>query len=103
MSTTIFRVMRAVEYNGKRERELFYTENEAEARDKYILQKKRVIKFAEQHGLKCYDDTSTPGYYMNIFADGNDKSHPYTGAVAQFMRKDYCDENFLNLSERPIF
>lgn len=93
----------AVDYKGKRERELSYTENEAEARARYELQREKVRKFAEENNLEFFDDDSTPDYYLNIYACGNEEHKPYTGAVAQFKMEEFGRTNFLNLSEAPTF
>lgn len=103
MFTKLYRVLMSVDYKGQRERELYYTENENDARKRYALQKEKVIKFAKDNGLDFFDDDSTPDYYMNIYACGNEKGKPYTGAVAQFKTEEFGRTNFLDLSEGPIF
>ena len=99
---TIYRVIAAVDYKGQREREEYYTENRADAENRYIEAQMKVKHFGEEKGLKVYDLVHNENY-MTTFADGNQKGKPYTGAITEFSRKEFVKDDFLNLGNTPIF
>ncbi len=99
---TIYRIILAVDYEGQREREQYYTEKREEAENRYIEAQMKVKHFGEEKGLKVYDIVHNDNS-MTTFADGNQKGKPYTGAIAEFYRKEYMKDDFLNLSNTPIF
>ena len=99
---TIYQIITAVDYKGQREREQYYTENKADAENRYIEAQMKVKHFGEEKGLKVYDIVHNSNY-MTTFADGNQKGKPCTGARAEFSRKEFGEDNFLDLSNRPIF
>lgn len=99
---TIYRVILAVDYKGHREREQYYTEKREEAENRYIEAQIKVKRFGEEKGLKVYDIVHNNNY-MTSFADGNQKGKPYTGAIAEFSRKEFVKDDFLNLGNTPIF
>ena len=92
---TVYRVIAAVDYNGQRKRELFYTENREEAESRYIEAQMKVNRFGEEKGLKVYEVTHNVNF-LTTFADGNQKNKPYTGAKAEFSAIER-DDDFLNL------
>lgn len=99
---TIYRIILAVDYEGQREREQYYTEKREEAENRYIEAQIKVKHFGEEKGLKVYDMVNNNNY-MTTFADGNQKGKPYTGAIAEFSRKEFVKDDFLNLGNTPIF
>ena len=99
---TIYRVILAVDYKEHREREQYYTEKREEAVNRYIEAQIKVKRFGEEKGLKVYDMVNNNNY-MTTFADGNQKGKPYTGAMAEFSRKEFVKDDFLNLGNTPIF
>lgn len=99
----VYRVMRAVDYNGQRERELFYTENEEDARNQYQLAKAKVEQFARENGLQTFNNGCANDKYITFFAQGHTEGRPYTGAKAEFQTEEFCRENFLDFGKDPIF
>ena len=99
---TIYRIILAVDYKGQREREQYYTEKREEAEIRYIEAQIEVKRFGEEKGLKVHDIVHNDNY-MTIFADGNQKGKPYTGARAEFSRKEFMEDNFLDLGNEPLF
>ena len=99
---TIYRIILAVDYEGQREREIYYTEKREDAENRYVEAQMKVKRFGEEKGLKVYD-TVNNNNYMTTFADGNQKDKPYTGAIAEFSRKEFVKDDFLNLGNTPIF
>lgn len=100
--TTVYKVLTAIDYQGERKRNLFYTENREEAENQYNKAQEEVRRFSEEKGLKLYDVKHNEGY-MTIFADGNDKDKPYTGARAEFICNDTAMDGFLDFSNDPLF
>ncbi len=99
---TIYRIILAVDYEGQREREMYYTEKREDAENRYVEAQMKVKRFGEEKGLKVYDMVNNNNY-MTTFADGNQKGKPYTGAIAEFSRKEFVKDDFLNLGNTPIF
>lgn len=98
----IYRIVMAVDYKGQRSRELFYTESREEAENRYIEAQMKVNRFGEEKGLKVTDIRHNDNY-MTIFADGNQKGKPFTGARAELSCNDCGEDDFLNLNNDPIF
>lgn len=97
-----YRVMKAVDYNGQKERVLFYTDNKELAESKYIDFQIEVNRFAKDNGLKTYNQEPNKNY-MTFFADGNKRDCPYSGCIAEFKVSYVKHDNFLNLGEEPTF
>ena len=98
----VYRVVTAIDFEEQRERELFYTENRTDAEKRYAEAQKKVREFGEKHGLKVFDLKHNENY-LTIFADGNHKWKPYTGAIAEFSVEEFKEEDFLDLGKSPIF
>lgn len=92
----------AVDYEGQREREMYYTEKREDAENRYVEAQMKVKRFGEEKGLKVYNMVNNNNY-MTTSADGNQKGKPYTGAIAEFSRKEFVKDDFLNLGNTPIF
>ena len=98
----VYRVMTAVDYNGQRSRELFYTESKEEAEARYIEAQKKINRFGEEKGLKVYDVKHNE-HYRKIFADGTLSNYPSRGAFAEFSMNESVGDGFLDLYNDPIF
>ena len=99
----VYRVKIAVDYEGQRSRELFYTESKEEAKSHYIEAQKKINRFGEENGLKVYDLEHNE-CYKTIYADGESKYHPFKGAHAELSQNDCMSDDFLDLyNNDPIF
>lgn len=98
----VYRVLFAIDYKGKRERGLFYTENKEEAESRYIEEQIKVKRFAEEHGLELYDNKHSI-FFWTTFANGNQRGKPWTGCRAELKVEEFCKSNFLNFGNEPLF
>lgn len=98
----VYRVLFAIDYNGKRERTLFYTESQEEAECRYIDCQIKVKRFAHDNGLQFYDNKHSI-FFWTTFADGNQRGKPWTGCRAELKVEEFCNADFLDFRNAPLF
>jgi len=96
---TIYRVLKAIDYNGQTERKLFYTENKEQAEQWYSDMCKEIDAFAKQNGSIIYN-VNHGERYRTYFARDDENYH---GAIATFEENDVCRDDFFELHNRPLF
>ena len=96
---TIYRVSKAIDYNGQKERKLFYTENREQAEQWYSDMCKEIDAFAKQNGSIIYNNKPSERY-CTYYAKADENYH---GAIAKFEENDICRDNFLELYNLPLF